>query len=84
MDIERSEVQSDFDQLFEEARKRGEFQFLCALVRVDGIQSFEGYEDEFLVLRREIGELAVEHTLANYQKLASFPGPLKLILNLVN
>lgn len=84
MNVEPSDPQSDFDGLFEEARKRAGVEFLFTLVRVDGIQSFQGYEDEFLVLRREINEPAVEQTLEKYRRLASFPGPLKVLLNLVN
>ena len=54
------------------------------LVRVHGIQCYQGYEDEFLVLRRELGQPTLERTLDNYRRLASFPGPRKLLLNLVN
>jgi hypothetical protein len=84
MDLGFSETPSDFNQLFEKAREQGGFEFLYTLVRVDGMQCYSGYEDEFLALRRDIGDPAIECTLANYRRFASFPGPLKLLLNLLN
>ena len=84
MALEQSAGPSDFDQLFEKARKTGGVQFLLTLVRVDGIQCYDGYEDEFLVLRRELSQPTLERTLDYYRRLASFPGPRKLLLNLVN
>lgn len=84
MDIEQPKSASDFDQLFEKARRDGGIEFVLTLVRVDGIQSYDGYEDEFLVIRRELAQPALLPTLDNYRKLASFPGPRKLLLNLVN
>lgn len=84
MDVEQPKSASDFDQLFEKARKGGGIEFLLTLVRVDGIQSYDGYEDEFLVIRRELAQPALQPTLDNYRKLASFPGPRKLLLNLAN
>jgi hypothetical protein len=84
MALEQSAHATDFDELFEKARKGGGVQFLLTLVRVDGIQSYEGYEDEFLVLRRELSRPAFERTLENYRRFASFSGPRKLLLNLVN
>ena len=84
MALEQSASASDFDQFFEKARKGGGVQFQLTLVRVDGIQCYDGYQDEFLVLRRELTQPALERILENYRRLASFPGPRKLILNLVN
>jgi hypothetical protein len=84
MALEQSASDSDFDQLFERARKGDGVQFLLTLVRVDGIQCYDGYEDEFLVLRRELNQPNFERTLDNYRRLASFPSPRKLLLNLVN
>ena len=84
MALEQSASGTDFDQLFERARKGGAVEFLLTLVRVDGIQCYDGYEDEFLVLRRELSQPTLERTLDNYRRLASSPGPRKLLLNLVN
>ena len=79
MDVEQPKSASDFDQLFEKARKGGGIEFLLTLVRVDGIQSYDGYEDEFLAIRRELAQPALQPTLDNYRNLASFPGPRKLL-----
>jgi hypothetical protein len=84
MALEQSAHAADFDELFEKARKGGGVQFLLTLVRVDGIQCYDGYEDEFLVLHRELSRPVLERTVENYRRLASFPGPRKLLLNLVN
>jgi hypothetical protein len=35
-------------------------------------------------LRRELAQPTLERALENYRRLASFPGPLKLVLNLLN
>lgn len=75
---------TDFRPLFERARKDGGVEFLLTLVRVDGIQCYDGYEDEFLVLRRDLNHPTLEPNLDNYRRLASFPGPRTLLLNLVN
>lgn len=84
MALEQSTSDADFEHLFDRARNGDGVQFLLTLVRVNGIQCYDGYEDEFLVLRRELSQPTLERTLDNYRRLASFPGPRKLLLNLVN
>ena len=75
---------ADIDRLFREAQANAGFQFLYTLVRVDGMQSWEGYEDEFLHLRKLLSDPAIACSLDNYQRLAAYPGPIKLLQNLVN
>lgn len=84
MALEQSASDTDFDQLFGRACNSAGLQFLLTLVRVDGIQCYDGYEDEFLVLRRELNQPTLERNRDNYRRLASLPGPRKLLLNLIS
>ena len=76
--------ESDIDRLFKEAQAAAGFQFLYTLVRIDGIQCWDGYEDEFLKLRESLGDSTFSCSLGNYQRLAASPGPINLLQNLAN
>ena len=77
-------LESDIDRLFKGAQAAAGFQFLYTLVRVDGIQCWDGYKDEFLQLRKLLNDSTFTCSLGNYQQLAAYPGPTKLLQNLVN
>lgn len=72
-------------QLFDEAKTNGGMQYLYTLVRIDGIQCYEGYQDEFVALRNWLRNPGVSDLPTAYRYLASSPaGPLALLQNLLN
>jgi hypothetical protein len=76
--------ESDIDRLFKGSQAAAGFQFLYTLVRVDGIQCWDGYKDEFLQLHKLLNDSTFACSLGNYQQLSAYPGPIKLLQNLVN
>lgn len=84
MRTESASVEREIDRVFTEARENGGYEFLYTLVRVDGMQCWDGYEDEFLQLRTRLTDPSLAPNLSHYQQLAGYTGPLKLLLNLMN
>jgi hypothetical protein len=75
---------SAIQQLFEKARKQGGFEYLYVLVRIDGIQCHDGYEDELVALRNWLKRPDSTDLNKAYRSLFEQPGPLDLLQNLLN
>lgn len=75
---------SPVQQLFDKAEQHGGFEYLYALVRIDGIQCYDGYKDELVVLRDFLDHPDVSDLPSTYRHLASLPEPLELLQNLLN
>src|SRR6266568_4309949 len=75
---------SSLEALFQKAKEQGGFEYLYALVRIDGIQCFEGYKDELVELRDWLKEPDISDIVKAYQFLASQAQPLELFQNLLN
>ncbi len=71
-------------ELFRKAAEHGGFEYLYALVRVDGIQCYDGYKDELVSLRDWLKQPETSNLLEAYRFLVSLPEPLELIQNLIN
>lgn len=79
---ETSEL-SDIERLFKEAIQHGGFDYIYTLIRVDGMACPPAYRDEFIVLRDHLERPDSANSSAD-DVLASAPGPLKLLQNLLN
>src|ERR1700674_1885 len=75
---------SSLEALFQKAKEQGGFEYLYALVRIDGIQCFEGYKDELVELRDWLRQPPGSDLLDAYRFLSSRPQPLELLQNLLN
>ncbi len=75
---------SAIQQLFEKARKQGGFEYLYVLVRIDGIQCHDGYEDELITLRGWLKQPNSTDLIEAYRSLFEQSGPLDLLQNLLN
>ncbi len=72
------------ERLFHKAMEQGKSQYLYTLVRIDGMQCYEGYQDEFIVLRDYLDKPSESDSLDRYRFLSSRPGPQDLLQNLLN
>lgn len=75
---------SDIQQLFEKATKSGGFEYLYVLVRIDGIQCYDGYKDELASLRDWLKKPDTTDPLKHYRLLTELAEPLELLQNLLN
>lgn len=72
-------------KLFETARQKGRADYIFTLVRVDGMQCYDGYKDELEALREFLtGGINTVTQFEGYQALAREPHVLNLIMNLLN
>lgn len=71
-------------ELFEKAKERGGFEYLYALIRIEGIQCYEGYEDELIALHDWLTHPDVNDLVRAFRYLASLSDPLELLQNLLN
>lgn len=72
------------EPLFQKAKDCGNFDYLYTLVRIDGMQCYEGYQDEFISLRDQLDGLDPSDPLTHYRTLSCRHEPLDLIQNLLN
>ena len=79
---ETSEL-SDIERLFKEAIRHGGFDYIYTLIRIDGMACHAAYRDEFIVLRDHLERPDSANSCTD-NPLASMPGPLKLLQNLLN
>ncbi len=75
---------SSIQVLFQKAKEQGGFEYLYVLVRIDGIQCYQGYKDELVELREWLKEPDISDIVKAYQFLASQAQPLELFQNLLN
>jgi|HubBroStandDraft_2_1064218.scaffolds.fasta_scaffold02473_6 hypothetical protein len=75
---------SEVARLFRQAEERGGYEYLYLLVRIDGIQCYDGYKDELVVLRDRLNQPHQTDSLIAYRSLTAFNEPLDLLKNLVN
>jgi hypothetical protein len=75
---------SPIEQLFEKARKTNGIEYLFVLVRIDGMQCYDGYKDEIVALRELLNQSSSEDLTKRYQALMEHPAPLELLQNLLN
>lgn len=82
--MEQAAAKSAIERLFEQAQKRGGFEYLYVLVRIDGIQCYHGYKDELVSLRDWLKHSGSSDALQGYQFLSRQTAPLDLLQNLLN
>jgi hypothetical protein len=80
----RDSAASSLEALFEKAKQEGGFEYLYVLVRIDGIQCYQGYKDELVELRGWLNQPHDDDLIEAYRFLASQPQPLELLGNLLN
>ena len=78
------EDNSAIEQLFVKAQKEGGFEYLYVLVRIDGIQLYEGYQDKMVVLRDWLKQPETSDPTTAYRFLVDQSEPLDLLQNLLN
>ena len=82
--MEEGSAKSAILRLFEQARKTGGFEYLYVLVRIDGIQCYDGYKDELVRLRDWLKHPDSTDALQGYVFLSEQGAPLDLVQNLLN
>jgi hypothetical protein len=82
--VEQASEKSSILRLFEQARKTGGFEYLYVLVRIDGIQCYDGYKDELVSLRDWLKHPDSTDALQGYRFLSEQGAPLDLVQNLLN
>src|SRR6266404_4833354 len=82
--MEQGAEKSAIQRLFEKARKAGGFEYLYALVRIDGMQCYDGYKDELVSLVDWLRKPEITDMVEAYRGFSEQPGPLDLLQNLLN
>jgi len=78
------EALSPVQRLFKKAQKEGGFDYLYILVRVDGIQCYDGYQDTLIALRDWLAKPDHTDISSEYRFLIAQTDVLELLQNLLN
>jgi hypothetical protein len=82
--VAEAETTSPIQELFQKAKMEGRLEYLYVLVRIDGIQCYDGYKDELVVLRDWLNHPDATDLPRAYRFLASLAEPVGLLQNLLN